>query len=95
MRDDALMKKHFFFSVILFAITKCWTNPFFFQISFQILSSYLKSISNNNNNNNKMRNTSLLAAPAEPVIENDLPLDLSCNSRRRSEDEEDEGKIKS
>jgi hypothetical protein len=37
-----------------------------------------------------MRNTSLLAAPAEPVIENDLPLDLSCNSRRRSEDEEDD-----
>lgn len=37
-----------------------------------------------------MRNTSLLAAPAEPVIENDLPLDLSCNSRRRSEADEDE-----
>lgn len=37
-----------------------------------------------------MRNTSLLAAPAEPVIENDLPLDLSCNSRRRSEDDEEE-----
>jgi hypothetical protein len=50
----------------------------------------LKSISNKKNNNNKMRNTSLLAAPAEPVIENDLPLDLSCNSRRRSEDEEND-----
>lgn len=37
-----------------------------------------------------MRNTSLLAAPAEPVIENDLPLDLSCNSRRRSEADDDE-----
>lgn len=37
-----------------------------------------------------MRNTSLLAAPTEPVIENDLPLDLSCNSRRRNDDEEDE-----
>lgn len=41
-----------------------------------------------------MRNTSLLAAPAEPVIENDLPLDLSCNSRRRSEDEEDDGEFR-
>ena len=29
-----------------------------------------------------MRNTSLLVAPAEPAIENDLPLDLSCNARR-------------
>lgn len=41
-----------------------------------------------------MRNTSLLVAPAEPAIENDLPLDLSCNSRRNEEpmdeDEEDE-----
>jgi hypothetical protein len=35
-----------------------------------------------------------LAAPAEPVIENDLPLDLSCNSRRRSEDEEDDGEFR-
>ena len=45
----------------------------------------------------KMRNTSLLAAPAEPVIENDLPLDLSCNSRRRSEadDEEEVGECPS
>ena len=42
-----------------------------------------------------MRNTSLLAAPAEPVIENDLPLDLSCNSRRRSEDEEDDVEFRS
>ena len=44
-----------------------------------------------------MRNTSLLAAPAEPVIENDLPLDLSCNSRRRSEadDEEEVGECPS
>ena len=40
-----------------------------------------------------MRNTSVLAAPAEPAIENDLPLDLSCNSRRNEEvvsDDEDE-----
>lgn len=29
-----------------------------------------------------MRNISLLVAPSEPAIENDLPLDLSCNSRR-------------
>lgn len=34
-----------------------------------------------------MRNTSLLVAPAEPVIENDLPLDLSCNSRSRSDED--------
>ena len=37
-----------------------------------------------------MRNTGLLAAPAEPVIENDLPLDLSCNSRRRSQTDDEE-----
>lgn len=35
-----------------------------------------------------MRNTSLLVAPAEPAIENDLPLDLSCNSRSRSRDDD-------
>lgn len=34
-----------------------------------------------------MRNTSLLVAPAEPAIENDLPLDLSCNSRRAQLDD--------
>ena len=34
-----------------------------------------------------MRNTSLLVAPSEPAIENDLPLDLSCNGRRSDEDE--------
>ena len=96
MRDDALMKKHFFFFSDSICYHQVLDEPFFFfQISFQILSSYLKSISNNNNNNNKMRNTSLLAAPAEPVIENDLPLDLSCNSRRRSEDEEDDVEFRS
>lgn len=36
-----------------------------------------------------MRNTSLLVSPAEPVIENDLPLDLSCNSRRGGRDDDE------
>ena len=31
-----------------------------------------------------------MVAPAEPVIENDLPLDLSCNSRSRAGREEEE-----